>query len=431
MSFQKSTLDLKNEVLEICGELTDGTSPYNDRAVTYLNKVYQGVLAGGNEFGIEVAEPWVWAQSKRPILLSLVPKQIGSATLVQDSNLGTFSVAPTMSLQGRYFKVESRADFYRIANHTANSTSFTLDQPYLQDGGTLNFRAFKLDYDVVDDTIIINSTNNKIDFREVSTTTLTATLVVGTYTPTTLCAQIKTQLEASGTATYTVTFNDLSRKFTIATSGSYFDLVFESGPSILNSASGVLGYDIEDLQSALSYTSPYALSGVLRFTKPITMYREAPYYYSSAKDVGKIFMIDDNTMLREYPLNRLVEEIPEKFCPSDINSDGLWKIRFNSSVLDKPVRAEVNYIPVARKLVDNASSYPIVFGSYTDYLVFGAAHFILMDKSDNRADQYFKLAQAKLLAMVNDNRKGQALAGINYGRLIPRQGQVRVWGYYK
>lgn len=54
-----------------------------------------------------------------------------------------------------------------------------------------------------------------------------------------------------------------------------------------------------------------------------------------------------------------------------------------------------------------------------------------MDKSDNRADQYFKLAQAKLLAMVNDNRKGQALAGINYGRLIPRQGQVRVWGYYK
>jgi len=429
VSFLKSTPELKREVLSICGELTDGTSSYDELAVQYLNNVYQGVLSGGNEFGIEVAEPWVWAQSKRPILLSLQPAYQGAANITQNSNDATFTVAPTISLAGRYFRVQSRADIYRIATHTANTTAFTLDQPYLETGGALNFMAFKLDYDVTDDSIIINETNNKLDFRENSSATLTATITAGVYTPDELCAEIEAQMEVVGAQDYTVSFNSLSRKFTIATGGSYLDLIFDSGPNAAVSISEPIGFDIEDQQSALTYTSGYSLSGVLRLTKPITMYREAPNYAQSSRDVGKIFMIDDNTFLREYPLNRLTQDVPDKFCPVEVGPTGLWKIRINASVLDNPIRAEVNYIPVVRNLVDNDASYALIPGSYAQYLVFGAAHFVLLDKADNKSTMYLELAKAKLQALMNDNRKGTALAGNNFGRLIPRRGNNRVWGW--
>lgn len=430
MSFLKSTPDLKAEVLTVCGELTNGNSPYDAQAVQYLNDVYQGLLAGGNEFGIDVAEPWVWAQAKKPILLSLLPAEIGSAVLTKNSNDAVFSVAPTMSLAGRYFRVESRADIYRIATHTAASTAFTLDQPYLETGGTLNFTAYQLDYDVTDDSIVIDASNNKLDFRENASATLTATITAGVYTPTELCAEIDAGMELVGDQSYTCEFNTQTRKFTITTGGSYLDLVFASGSNAANSISSAIGFDIEDQQSATFYTSAYSLSGVLRLTKPITMYRQAPTYAQSARDVGKIFMIDDNTFLREYPLSRLTQDIPDKFCVVEMGPTGLWKVRMNASVLDNPIRAEVNHIPVTRKLVDNDASYPLVPGSYSKYLVYGAAHFIMLDKSDSKAEQYFNLARAKLLALVNDNRKGGSLAGNNFGRIIPRLGGGRLfnWG---
>ena len=430
MSFLKSTPELKAEVLAICGELTDGNSPYDALAVQYLNDVYQGVLAGGNEFGIDVAEPWVWAQSKRPILLTLVPAETGIATLTQDSNSGTFSVAPTISLAGRYFRVESRADIYRIATHAANATAFTLDQPYIEAGGALNFMAFQIDYNVTDDSIIIDSTNNKIDFIESGSTVLTATLTSGVYTPTTLCTEVALQMNAAGGApVYTCTFNTLSRKFTITqTSGTLFTLSFDSGTNAAVSASDPLGFDIEDQSGALTYTSGYSLSGILRLTKPITMYREAPTYAQSARDSGKIFNIDDNTFLREYPMSRMTQDVPDKFCVVEMSPTGLWKIRVNASVLN-PIRAEVNHIPVTRRLVDNEASFPSIPGSYSKYLVYGAAHFIMLDKSDSKAEQYFNLARAKLMALMNDNRKGMSLAGNNFGKLIPRRGIAKVFGW--
>lgn len=431
MSFLKNTPELKREVLSICGELTDGSSPYDALAVQYLNDAYQGVLAGGNEFGIEIAEPWVWAQNKRPILLSLLPAYSGAATLTQNSNDGVFSVAPTISLAGRYFRIESRADIYRVATHSANSTAFTLDQPYLETGGSLNFKAYQLDYSVTDDSIIIDATNNKIDFRESSSGQLTATIASGVYTPAELCAEIEAQMELIGAQAYTCSFNDLNRKFTISSGGTYLDLLFSSGTNASISISAPIGFDIEDKQSSISYTSDYSLSGVLRFTKPITMYREAPSYAQSSRDVGKIFMIDDNTFLREYPLNRLNQDIPDKFCIIEVGPTGLFKIRMNASVLDNPIRAEVNHIPVTRKLVDNEASFPLVPGSYAKFLVYAAAHFIMLDKSDNKSETFLGLAKAKLLAMVNDNRKGVSLAGNNFGKLIPRRGNNRIWGWTK
>jgi len=51
--------------------------------------------------------------------------------------------------------------------------------------------------------------------------TLTATLTVGDYDTTTICAEIKAQMETAGTLTYTVTYNDATNLFTIAGSGAF------------------------------------------------------------------------------------------------------------------------------------------------------------------------------------------------------------------
>jgi hypothetical protein len=427
LAFLKSTNELKQEVLRICGELQDGTSSYDSDVVSYLNDHYQGILAGGNEFGIDVAEPWIWAQAKRPMLIQLNAVYSGTVSIAQNAQVGTFSAAPSISLAGRYFRISGDTEIYRILFHTAASTSFTLDQPFIATSVvTTDYDAFKLDYDLTDDTLVIDATNNKIDFKEGSPQ-LTATLTSGVYTPTTLCAEIKSKMEAAGSGTYTVSFDSVTRKFTIA-HGSAFVLMFATGTNVSVSTSELLGYEMEDTSSAVSQVATYALNGILRISKPMTMYKEAPTYGQASRDAGKIFMLDDNTFLREYPMNRLVQQIPDKFCVVQTTKEGLWKIRFNASVTEE-MRAEVNYIPIQRKLVDSTSSYPLIPGSYVQYLVFAAAYSILMDKADNKAPQYSQLAQAKLRALVNDNRKGLSLGGNNYGKLVPRRGQTRIYGY--
>ncbi len=420
MSYQKSSRVLKQEVLTLCGELTDGTSPFDTKAIDYLNKVYQGLIAGNNLFDIDCMEPWVWAQSKNPIILTLASSYSGSATLTVDSTTGAFLIAPSISLEGRYIQPTGLSDIYRISQHTAGATGFSLDQPFLEDTGTYLFIAYKYDYEAKNDVIVINSRNCKIDFSE-GGAQLTATLSSGSYTPTTLCTEIDSMMTAAGAQSYTVSFNDITRKFTIAQGGATFSLLFASGTNAYISASGVLGFDIEDQTGALTYSSAYALSGICRLSKPITVYRNND---GAARDSGKIFQIDDNTFMRDYPLGQSALSIPDKFCIAEMNPDGLWVLRFNGSVVED-TRAEVNFIPIARKLVDNANSFPLLPGSFNDFLVYGAAHFIQMDKSDSKATDSLQKAQAQLGALVAFNRQGSRVAGNNFGKIISRPDGLR------
>ena len=420
----KSTRQLKKEVLRICGELEDGNSPFDSNAVDYLNDLHRGVIAGGNLFGSDVAEPWVWAQSKRPILLALQPKvDTGTVSLVADSAAGTFSSAPVASMEGRFLYISTQADVYRIATHTAGATAFTLDYPYLEATGSYTFLAVKLDYKAIDDNIIINSLNNKIDFNE-GGSQLTATLISGTYNPTTLCTEIATRLGASGVQIYTVTFNSITRKFTIAQGGATFVLMFGTGTNVYVSAAGTLGFDQENKSGALTYSSGYALNGVLRITKPLSMYRESEISSEAAKDSNKIFLVDDNTFLREFPISRISEKVPDKFCLVDQDQNALWTLRMNAYP-DEEIRVEMNYIPLVKKLIDSDSNFPLVPEPNANFLIYGAAHFLLNDKSDSKADKYLQMAQAQLKALVNDNRKGLSLGGQNFGRIIPRMSQLR------
>lgn len=102
----------------------------------------------------------------------------------------------------------------------------------------------------------------KFDFNEGSGQ-LTAELSIGIYTPTDLAIELKTQLDAVGTKTYTVFFNRQTRKFDISCDTGTFDILIASGTN-----NGISVYDIfgftgnSDLTSSGSYTSNSASGSV-------------------------------------------------------------------------------------------------------------------------------------------------------------------------
>lgn len=71
--------------------------------------------------------------------------------------------------------------------------------------------------------------NNTLVFQEDGVAVdLTATLTPGNYTATELQAEIKTQMDAAGANTYTVTYDSITMKYTITTSGTSLKIMESS-----------------------------------------------------------------------------------------------------------------------------------------------------------------------------------------------------------
>lgn len=87
-----------------------------------------------------------------------------------------------------------------------------------------------LDWQFSTFNVDIDSSNNKLDFNE-GGSELTATLTSGTYTLSELATEIKTQMDAAGDLTYTVSVSS-DDKFTISATGA-FSLLPQSGSNAL------------------------------------------------------------------------------------------------------------------------------------------------------------------------------------------------------
>ncbi len=102
--------------------------------------------------------------------------------------------------------------------------------------------------------------NDKIDFEETAASELTATLAAGSYTGTTLAAQIKTQLDAAGASTYTVDYGiTVTNKFTIVSNGAggggIFNILWATGTNTATSSDFTLGFNTTDDTGSLTYNS--------------------------------------------------------------------------------------------------------------------------------------------------------------------------------
>lgn len=127
------------------------------------------------------------------------------------------------------------------------STSVVADQTIVADLGTAGLPG---------QLFLINNSNHYLDFSE-GGAEIVATLTNGVYTAGNLCVEIKTQLDAGGAETYTVTHSTTTGFFTIAATGN-FELLWSSGTHAiaLTDCHVCLGFDpAADDTGAATYTS--------------------------------------------------------------------------------------------------------------------------------------------------------------------------------
>ena len=416
----RTTADNLDLILMNGGEVTNGNSPYETQVLNFYNRAHFAFLAGGTidlgkDATVEIDEVFPWARSVRPLILELQPKyDTGTIDLTQGSEAGTLSAASASSLAGWHIKIDGRDEWFKIAAHTAAGTAVELDAAYPDEtGAALSFEARKLDYDLVPDYIVIDSSNNKLQFQEAAGTTLTATLTSGTYTPSALCTEIVTQLGTTGgTPVYTATYSAVTRKFTLGSDragGAVFVLV-GTGDQSAFSAHKTLGFDDENTTNAASISSTYVLGGIARLIEPMKIHKASE---------GLIYGIDSESFSRNDPFNMIDEGNPDRFTVIKENQDGALTVRFNRYPTEK-TRVEVEYVPVPRDLKDNSASIPLVPRKFVEAMEYAATAHLMLVKSDDRAQTYVNLAQGKLMAILNQHRGQQVRAGKNFGKVIPR-----------
>jgi hypothetical protein len=409
--------------LSNAGEVTNGNSPYETDVLNKLNRVHHALVNGGTislspDATVDINETWPWSLSQRPLLLELQPKiTTGSVTLTLASESVTFSSGPSVSVAGWYLKVDGREGVYRIASHTAASTSAELDAAWPLSTVTAGtFTLFKLDYDLISDYLVIDSTNNKLNFKKTSGgSELTATLTAGTYTPAQLISHVATQMTTAASGpTITGSYSTITRLFTLTSDGagstSLYPL-FATGTNQKQSVHKLLGYDDSDLTASTTHTSTYILDGIARLIEPFRLQRG---------DRSLIYGIDKESFERDYSPNRIREDAPSKFCLIQEGTDGALKVRFNAYPSDK-ARVEVTHVPVARDLKDNAGSIPVVPRKHVAVLEDAATFFVMLLKSDDRASVYGQLVMSKLMSMISQHRGALLRSGTGFGKLFPRR----------
>lgn len=428
MSQFRTTADLVDSILTRCGEVTNGNSSYDTGGdvLGFLNRVHFSLIAGGTiaigkDSTVEIDETWPWAKAKRPLILELQPKyDSATVALTLGSEVGTLSAAPSYSLEGWYISITGFEGIYRIASNTAASTTFELDAAWPGTSTTVaSCVIFKLDYDLTPDYLVIDSTNNKFEFRKVALgTVLTATLTAGSYTPAQLATHVATQATtAAGGPTITGSYSSVTKLFTFTSDGAaatVFQPMFASGTNQLISVHKLLGFDDSDLTGALTYSSTYILGGIARLIEPM----------KRLKGYGQeVYGIDSESFSRDYTFLDIDEGDPTRFTVIRENPDGSLRVRFNKYPTEK-TRIEVEHVPVPRDLKDVAGSIPLVPRKFIDVLEDAGTFYIMLLKNDDRSSVYAQLAQGKLLAMISQHRGSLLRGAKNFGEIIPRRDQL-------
>lgn len=138
-------LDVLTNVLSRSEELGIGLSDRETEAMAYVQASYISVLTEGY--------PWKFALKNPPgILTTTAEVTDGSVTVNNGSPTITFTVAPSVSVAGRKFFVDTDPVVYRIAAHTAASLTATLDGNYLgANASGAGYKVYQDEYSLASD----------------------------------------------------------------------------------------------------------------------------------------------------------------------------------------------------------------------------------------------------------------------------------------
>ena len=396
-----TTSVLKSSTLFRAGELTDGTSPYDSKALEYMNQIYKAILSGGNEFDLELGSPWTWARSESPGTLVLQPKFSDSVSVVNGSTTITLSAPVAVSLAGQWFKITGRSEVFRIVSHVAASASATIDTPYTEDTGTnLPGEVYFLEYDIpvpVERFIAPMVVNRQQNFEapldgqiyQVDLANMNMNFPLK-FMPEEVPQQF-TQLSKDPFGNIRVRFN--------ASAGLQTRVSFDYIPFHAPLYEAILENDVAHVNVSTNTITTNGPHGLLNGTQvvfdvinsgtlPVGLVREQLYYVVNATA---------NTLQVSLTLGGAAE---------DITALGYGFFSF--------------------------SNIPIIPTAFSHVLDYGAATYLLLDKNDDRSQSMAALTKSKMAAMIsaNDREMSQSSGG-RLGRLIPRldtySGPRRYW----
>lgn len=150
-----------------------------------------------------------------------------------------------------------------------------------------------------DGYFVIDSTNNKINFKHNGGSELTATITSGGYTVSELETEIDAQLtSASGANVFTVEYLTATGKWRITSAGSAFELLFDTGTNAANSIATTIGFSEEDYSGDLVYTGPNIAIHTEEWVQIDLMTTEAIDSFCMFAELGGVFNFSSYAVLK-------------------------------------------------------------------------------------------------------------------------------------
>lgn len=158
---------------------------------------------------------------------------------------------------------------------------------------------------------------------------------------------------------------------------------------------------------------------VLRLSEAFRVYR-----HNDSDNSDIIEHLPLNYFRQEFPLRRVQQRVPNNFTVLSEDTTS-FKIMFNSFV-EKDTLVEIDWVKYPDELTDSDAEQPIIPLKDRVVLSYLAASQILLNdkKETDRAQIQLGLAKSMLRAMIERENKRNTVANRNYGRIIPRRGQL-------
>lgn len=422
----RNTADYVTSILQLAGEPTTSSGSYYGKALEHLNSIHRTIIMGGSEFNVEVDELWPWARSRHPLNIELLPPVTGTVTVTKGATSLTFANTPVdedsnnISLDKYFIRLGDKQATYKITEHTSGTTSANINTKVAEASGTYTFTAFKLDYELATEHVIVDDLNNLIYFSETNASTLLlASVTEGTYTLDDFGTALTTALNASGASTYSSVFSASTGKFLISSNLAGADGVFkimggaESVAATIKSRSllPLIGYSLQDYTGAATYTADNIITPIAKLVQPFKMHTQSRSHLIDG--------LDPIEFDADFPVMHTKQDLPHKFCVRRHTDEGRLWVRFNSYTSERKTIA-IEYVPLPTDLHNNAVSYPLFPHQYSKILEYGAASYLLSEKEDTKAQEYFNKAAQLLQAMMSNNRKTDKRLNSKFGHIVAR-----------
>lgn len=166
---------------------------------------------------------------------------------VDADGAGTGDVTMGNKSNGKYLKWDDTNGIFNLLGSMFIGSS--ANQNVVIDGETESIKVFG-------DTVTIDNNNGTIEWKE-NSTTYSATIPNGDYTPANLAQELEDAMTESGGTTVTVTYSSTTRKITFdGSSLTTFELLWNSGSNAEYTCAYACGFDpSSDSTGALTYTA--------------------------------------------------------------------------------------------------------------------------------------------------------------------------------